>query len=383
MAHVLPPPPPTEDAPPLDPNISSNFLTLPNSHTMFYLAAGPLEGGLVVFVHGWPELSRSWRHQLSVLGNLGYRAIAPDMRGYGQSYIPHTKQEVEIEHNVNDLLALLNILRGATSTAVFIGHDWGAPIVWTLAQCYPERVRGAGGVCIPASPPKKPQAPISVDVYRAKADRHQWDYFVHHYDNTQASCEELDADIPTTVTACFQGSYSPPPPRMWNQYLSMFDQVQRFNARTRTRGEAQVELNSWFPATMSAVKHLIHRDSRVVDAQDVACYAASIARNGGFEIPNFYYLNHQANDDFQRTHTVNGGVLGMPTLMITAEYDAVCTPSISKHMDQLCLKLTRGHVFCGHWAQQERWREVNSIVVGWLFKIGCWPGKEAMLASKI
>lgn len=54
-------------------------------HTTHYLAAGPEDGPLLNIVHGWPELSRSWRHQLPVFGGLGYRAIAPDMRGYGQS----------------------------------------------------------------------------------------------------------------------------------------------------------------------------------------------------------------------------------------------------------------------------------------------------------
>ena len=56
-------------------------------HTTSYLACGPEDGPLVVFVHGWPELSRSWRHQLPVLGGLGFRAVAPDMRGYGASSV--------------------------------------------------------------------------------------------------------------------------------------------------------------------------------------------------------------------------------------------------------------------------------------------------------
>src|SRR6185503_516153 len=56
-------------------------------HTTFYLACGPEDGPLVVCVHGWPELSRSWRHQLPVLGALGFRAVAPDMRGYGRSTV--------------------------------------------------------------------------------------------------------------------------------------------------------------------------------------------------------------------------------------------------------------------------------------------------------
>ena len=56
-------------------------------HTTFYLAAGPVDGPPVIFCHGWPELSISWRHQLACLGSLGFRSIAPDMRGYGRSSV--------------------------------------------------------------------------------------------------------------------------------------------------------------------------------------------------------------------------------------------------------------------------------------------------------
>ena len=108
----------------------------------FYLAAGPGDGPLVIFVHGWPELSISWRHQLPVLGGAGFRAIAPDMRGYGRSYVPAEAHEVAHEHTVADLLGLLDALAGKASKAVFVGHDWGAPIVWALASHHPQRCHG-------------------------------------------------------------------------------------------------------------------------------------------------------------------------------------------------------------------------------------------------
>jgi pimeloyl-ACP methyl ester carboxylesterase len=54
-------------------------------HASFYLASGPETGPLIIFVHGWPELSHSWRHQLRCFGALGFRCVAPDMRGYGRS----------------------------------------------------------------------------------------------------------------------------------------------------------------------------------------------------------------------------------------------------------------------------------------------------------
>ena len=76
-------------------------------HTTFYLAAGPEDGPLVIFVHGWPELSISWRHQLPALAALGFRAIAPDMRGYGRSSVYSQHGNYAQEHIVRDMLELL------------------------------------------------------------------------------------------------------------------------------------------------------------------------------------------------------------------------------------------------------------------------------------
>ncbi|HEX6723419.1 MAG TPA: alpha/beta fold hydrolase, partial [Burkholderiaceae bacterium] len=76
-------------------------------HTSFYLASGPVDGPPLIFVHGWPELSSSWRHQLPCFGALGFRAIAPDMRGYGGSSVYARHEDYALEHAVADMLELL------------------------------------------------------------------------------------------------------------------------------------------------------------------------------------------------------------------------------------------------------------------------------------
>ena len=83
---------------PRNPAVTEHAAEVGAPAATFYLASGPEDGPLVVFVHGWPELSISWRHQLPCLGALGFRAVAPDMRGYGRSYIPSTHEEVAHEH---------------------------------------------------------------------------------------------------------------------------------------------------------------------------------------------------------------------------------------------------------------------------------------------
>ena len=106
-------------------------------HTTFYLSCWPTDGTPIVFLHGWPELSLSWRGRLPIFGSLGFRAIAPDMRGYGRSSVPAEPSAYALEEIVQDVLELLEHLE--IRAAVFVGHDWGAPVVWSLAQHHPER----------------------------------------------------------------------------------------------------------------------------------------------------------------------------------------------------------------------------------------------------
>ena len=108
-------------------------------HSTFYLACGPVDGPPMIFVHGWPELSSSWRHQLPCFGALGFRAIAPDMRGYGGSSVYPRHEDYALEHAVADMLELLQSL--GRERAVWVGHDWGSPVVWSLASHHPEPAR--------------------------------------------------------------------------------------------------------------------------------------------------------------------------------------------------------------------------------------------------
>src|ERR1700745_3317070 len=96
-------------------------------HTTLYLASGPANGPPIIFAHGWPELSISWRHQLPAFAALGFRAIAPDMRGYGRTSVYVRSADYAQEHIVGDMLELLDSL--GRKSAVWVGHDWGSPVV--------------------------------------------------------------------------------------------------------------------------------------------------------------------------------------------------------------------------------------------------------------
>src|SRR6516162_10714127 len=87
-------------------------------------------GPAVVLCHGFPELAYSWRHQLPALAAAGYRAIAPDQRGYGLTSRPEKVEDYDIAHLTGDLAGLLDALE--IKNAIFCGHDWGGLVVWQM-----------------------------------------------------------------------------------------------------------------------------------------------------------------------------------------------------------------------------------------------------------
>ena len=86
------------------------------------------KGPLVVLLHGFPESWYSWRHQLPALAKAGYRAVAPDLRGYGKSDKPQAVEDYDIRHLAADAVGVLDAL--GEKTAVLVGHDWGSIIAW-------------------------------------------------------------------------------------------------------------------------------------------------------------------------------------------------------------------------------------------------------------
>ena len=96
-------------------------------HTTFFLSSGGAKATPIIFVHGWPELSISWREHLPAFAALGFRAIAPDMRGYGRSSVYPRHEDYALEGIVVDMVELLGAL--GVKRAVWVGHDWGSPVV--------------------------------------------------------------------------------------------------------------------------------------------------------------------------------------------------------------------------------------------------------------
>ena len=145
------------------------------------------EGFPVVFCHGFPELGYSWRHQLPALAAAGSHAIAPDMRGYGRSSRPGAVEDYDMVHLTGDLVGLLDAL--GEEKAVFVGNDWGAMIVWSLAVRAPERVAGVVGISVPFMP-RGPMPPVQL--LRSLFGENF--FYILHFQKPGVADDELAAD---------------------------------------------------------------------------------------------------------------------------------------------------------------------------------------------
>src|SRR5262245_52328676 len=145
-------------------------------------------GPLVVLCHGFPESWYSWRHQLPALADAGYHAVAPDMRGYGQTDRPDAIDQYTQLHLVGDMVALLDALGDAT--AVIVGHDWGAPVAWNAALLRPDRFRAVAALSVPYSP--RGGARPTEQLARAAADSFM---YMLYFQTPGVAEAELERDV--------------------------------------------------------------------------------------------------------------------------------------------------------------------------------------------
>jgi pimeloyl-ACP methyl ester carboxylesterase len=328
------------------------------SHRTFYLAAGPEDGPPIIFVHGWPELAISWRHQLPCSAALGFRALAPDMRGYGRSSVYARHEDYALERVVGDMIGLLDAL--GVERAVWVGHDWGAAVVWSLASHYPERCHAVANLCVPYYSLER-----GLDSCLPQIDRNlypedefsagQWEYMRFYEENFATAIAPFDAAPAKAIKALFRRGN---PAAMAKPSRTAF---------VRRDG-------GWFGG--AAKPPDVPRDDAVLSEVDLCAYAAALGRNGFFG-PGSYYMNHTANAAYAE-RAANGGILEMPTLFVAGEYDATCecmTSRLAEPMRDTCRKLTTRVVASGHWMAQEKPAEVNATLAAWLATsvANAWP----------
>ncbi|PKU81337.1 hypothetical protein MA16_Dca022843 [Dendrobium catenatum] len=116
------------------------------------------EGPVVLFLHGFPELWYSWRHQILFLAARGYRAVAPDLRGFGDTEAPPDIAAYSIFHIVGDIVALIDSL--GQDQVFVVGHDWGALVAWTLCAFRPDKVKALVNLGVPYMPRNPAVRPV-------------------------------------------------------------------------------------------------------------------------------------------------------------------------------------------------------------------------------
>lgn len=319
-------------------------------HTSFYLSCGRADATPVIFVHGWPELSHSWRHQLPVMAGLGFHAIAPDMRGYGRSSTYARHEDFAMEQITADMIELLDTI--GAKKAVWVGHDWGSPVVWSIAQQHPDRCHGIASLCVPYIP--QGLAPENIvpladrRIYpEDKFPAAQWDYQYFYRENFNRACAGFEANIRNTVKLLFRAGNP--------------------DGKGKPAITAMVRANGgWFGPGVAAAPDF-PRDASVLSEEDESRYVAALTRNGFFG-PDSWYMNGDANSAYAGRAKPNWR-LQMPVLFLHGEYDYVCETVESRLAEPMrahCANLSETIVKSGHWMAQEKPVQVNAALARWL-----------------
>lgn len=328
--------------------ITEHTLTT-DRHATFYLACGDPGGVPIIFCHGWPELSVSWRHQLPTMAERGLYAIAPDMRGYGRSSQYDAPSDHAVAESEADMIELLDHL--GAEKAIWVGHDWGTPIVWSMAQHHPDRCHGVAGLCVPYFPKGfiLPELVRQVDraLYPEEAfPVGQWDYWLFHRTQPDLCRQALEGHVRNTFYALFRAGEAA---AMAQPSLTAMVQA----------------LGGWFGPDGAAAPEL-PLDTSVLTQAEATVYIDAFERTG-FGGANMWYLNDALNS--AHADAAPAPHLDMPVLFIHAAYDAICntaTGTLADPMRAHCSALTEATVDSGHWIAQEKPAEVNAILTEWI-----------------
>ena len=291
------------------------------------------EGEPVILLHGFPELAFSWRHQLPALASAGYRAIAPDQRGYGRTTCPVDVDAYRIEELIADVHGLLDALR--LDSAVFVGHDWGALLLWHMAVVAPERIDKLICLNIPhiARPP--------IDPIELMRRRFGDDYYIVNFQDSDDAERAFAADT-----------------------HRFFGAVMRKNQIDREHFDKLPVERKSINLLESLRRENPSGEALLSDAE--RDYYASAFAASGFTGPINWYRNWTHN--WQALEGVDQTIV-IPTLFIGAVNDVVVTPEQIEAMRPLIADLEI-HMLddCGHWSQQERPAVVNRVMRDWLMK---------------
>ena len=292
-------------------------------------------GPLVLLCHGFPESWYSWRHQLDALAGAGYRAVAPDMRGYGQTDRPASPESYTIPHLVGDLVGLLDALEAPS--CVVVGHDWGAPVAWNAALMRPDRFRAVAALSVPYSP-RGGTPPTAL--MRRDAGRNF--FYMLYFQEPGVAEAEVERDVAATLRAVY---YS----------VSGEGDAQR-------RGRSFPKSSRWLDTLLQP-----ERLPGWLTQADFDFYVAEFTRTGFTGGLNWYRAIDRSWELLAPFHHAR---ISVPALYVAGAEDPVLRMyrAAADSLGRTVPKLTESVILpgCGHWTQQERPAEVNAALLRFL-----------------
>jgi len=278
-------------------------------------------GKPIILCHGWPEHAFSWRHQMAALAAAGYHVIVPNQRGYGNSSRPTEVTDYDIEHLSGDLIALLDYY--GYKDATFVGHDWGAMVVWGLALLHPKRVNKVINLSLPYQERgEKPWIELMEELLGG-------DYYFVHF-NRQPGVADAVLD---------------------NNTVRFLRNLYRKNEPLRQPEPGMMMIN--LANAENPLGEPLMSDSEL--AVFVSAFEAS-----GFTGGINWYRNLDRN--WRLLAGVNP-IIQHPALMIYGDRDII--PK-SEKLKEFVPNVEVVNLDCGHWIQQEKPEETNQAILRWL-----------------
>jgi pimeloyl-ACP methyl ester carboxylesterase len=318
-------------------------------HTTRYWEAGPVDGPLIMFIHGWPGIGLIWRAQMEALASEGWRCVAPDLRGYGGSAAPIDIEAYALRHIVEDMLELHDHL--GNQPAIWVGHDWGSPVAGLVAAHHRARSRGTVLIALPYFPTSFALPTLRPLIDRAlyPADRFpegQWDYFRFYQTDFEQTVSDLEADIPATLASIYRRG-DPETVGHVSAAASVALRGGRFGKAHRAPAAAP-DPALWPPADFETLVEAFRRH--------------------GFRAANASYLHDSANTAYASAAPENGR-LSDPVLFINGDWDAICDITrnrLGAPMRAACRDLSVVSLPGGHWLPLECKTGVLESIRSWL-----------------
>jgi pimeloyl-ACP methyl ester carboxylesterase len=278
-------------------------------------------GKPIVLCHGWPEHAYSWRYQMPALAAAGYHVIAPNQRGYGNSSCPAEVTAYDINHLSGDLIALLD--HYGYEDAIFVGHDWGANVVWGLTLLHPDRVKQVINLALPyQARTEKPWIEFIEEFFGSDH------YFVHFNRQPGVADAVLDENTSRFLGNMFRRNVPPAPPEPGMMMINL------------ARAEAPLG------------------DPLMSDAE-LAVFVSAFEKTGFMSSINWY---RNIDRNWHILADVDP-VIRKPALMIYGDRDLI--PK-SENLTDFVPRADVVSLDCGHWIQQEMPEETNRAILRWL-----------------